>query len=262
MAKILRVPRFSLRTLIIAMTLLCVALAICLWLWNGINSAREGARANECANNVFVWMMVLQFYHSQNGSFPPSYSVDSAGNPAHSWRVLVTPYREGQDFYDAYNFHAPWDDPANLRLADNFDTREWQCPSGPNYGRNRNTDYVAVVGPGTAFPNWERTSLADIKDGPENTIIIVEIANSDIHWTEPRDLNIEEMSFTINDRTRPSISSPHRWGAFVAFADGRLCSIRSHTPPDVVKALLTINGGEGISREELTKNGYLGCAPD
>ncbi len=88
-------------------------------------------------------------------------------------------------------------------------------------------------------------------DGLSATIFISEIARSDIHWMEPRDLHIDRMSFQINDKTKPSISSHHRGGAHVLFADGSVRFLRDSTPPEIVRALLTIDGGEEIDWDQV-----------
>jgi prepilin-type processing-associated H-X9-DG protein len=77
-----------------------------------------------------------------------------------------------------------------------------------------------------------------------NTIAAAEIANSDIYWTEPRDLPLECMSFRVNDRSQPSVSSAHRGAAVVVFADGHTQTLSDRTDPAVLKALMTIDGGE------------------
>ena len=50
--------------------------------------------------------------------------------------------------------------------------------------------------------------------------MVVEIRNSDIHWMEPRDLDIRSLKFAINSDGKNSISSRHVGGAFVLFGDG------------------------------------------
>ena len=68
--------------------------------------------------------------------------------------------------------------------------------------------------PRTLFPSHGRTRrLADVRDDPTSTLMIVESVNTSIHWMEPRDLEWDRMSFSVNDRSRPSISSEHRVGA-------------------------------------------------
>ncbi len=125
------------------------------------------------------------------------------------------------------------------------------CPDGRR-ATQWSTSYVAIVGPGTAFPDGNKNvSMAAIRDGTSNTVVVAEIADSNIHWMEPRDLRIDEMSFVINDKTKPSISSRHGDGAHVLLADGSVRWLSNSTPPEVVKAMLTITGGERINWETM-----------
>jgi hypothetical protein len=72
-----------------------------------------------------------------------------------------------------------------------------------------------------------------------DAILVVEIVDSDIYWTEPRDLNFDEMSFRVNDRSKPSISSHHVHGAMAVFADGGVRFLDESTDPEVIRAVLT-----------------------
>ena len=50
------------------------------------------------------------------------------------------------------------------------------------------TNYLAVVGAETAWPPTGRRTRADVTDGQETTIQIVENRGAGVHWMEPRDL--------------------------------------------------------------------------
>lgn len=246
---------------------MCVAIVLCVFLKRAVDEAREAARKSACHGNLFQIAHALHRYHDAEGSFPPAFASDTNGNRLYSWRVIFSPYFGEFDFYRAYDLEEAWDQPDNLKLANEVDSFGFTCPSGPNsnhrrsnefvLGNPRFADYVAVVGPGTVFPGRESVSKSQISDGLENTILLVEIAKSKIHWSEPKDLQFDEMSFTINHPTKPSISSPHAAGPGVVFADGRFRRISKTMPPDILKALLTINGGEDISRKDLVRKGLL-----
>ena len=113
------------------------------------------------------------------------------------------------------------------------------------------TNYVVVVGDQTAFPGHRTTKLADIEDGAENTILLVEIGNSDIHWMEPRDLDFDTLSFIVNDPHRPGISSPHPCGPGVSFADGAGIRLAESLRPKTLQALITISGQESVFKKSL-----------
>ena len=236
------------------------------FLGRAVYEAREAAHKSTCHANLFLLAYMLQIYHDTEGTLPPTFAIDSKGNRLYSWRVLLMPYLDQAQFYETYDLAQPWDHPANLRRANEIDFIGFTCWSGPNFQDPRSsdfpkppryTDYVAVVGPGTAFPGPESVSFDQITDGRENTILLVEIAGSTIHWSEPRDLDFETMSFKINDPSKPSISSAHADGPGVVFADGRFYRLSESIPPEIVKGLLTISGGEKISRRELIEQGFL-----
>lgn len=236
--------------------------------WSAVENAKESAKKSQCHANMYSLGFALRNYHYLEGSFPPAYTEAPDGTPLSSWRVLVLRDYGMEQFFDQYDLKMPWDDNVNYELAQRDDSMSlFACPSGPNYDRTRSaefhasnprlTNYVAITGPGTIFPGENQTiSTSDITDGAENTLLLVEIANSDIHWAEPRDLQVEEMSFKINDPTRPSISSPHEYGPGVIFADGLYYRLPHTTDPRIVKALITIDGGEEITRDEIFREGH------
>jgi len=114
------------------------------------------------------------------------------------------------------------------------------------------TNYVAVMGPGTAWSGAECTKLGDISDDGSKTLLLVEVANSGIHWMEPRDLHILQMAPTVNAKAGQGISSRHQGGAFVLPADIHAHAefLSDRLSAATVRGLMTINGGEKISDDE------------
>jgi hypothetical protein len=86
------------------------------------------------------------------------------------------------------------------------------------------TSYVAVVGPTTMWPPRSYIRDADILDGLSGTIMLVEIAGSDIEWLEPRDLPISQLQSFLLSGAKPSLFASHEkngiQGGIVVFADG------------------------------------------
>lgn len=257
------------KKLIHTMILIALLVGLGAFLWIRVKKTRETVRLTVCKQNIFFLAFQFRNYHEVEGRLPPACVSDANGKPLYSWRVLLMPYCDREEFFEQYNLEAPWDDEANLKLAqDEGFANFFGCPTHPEFRDPQDTDfdrhgsrftnYVAVVGAGTAFPETgEAVSYEDITDGHENTVLLVEIANSDIHWSEPKDLRWDEMSFRVNDPTKPSISSHHQSGPGVVFADGRAMRLSDSMPPDIIKALLTINGGENISRNDLKAQGLL-----
>jgi len=226
----------------------CLAVVGALFL-PATRSARPAARRSQCLNNLRQIGLALHNYHQQYDCFPPAIIADSNGQPMHSWRVLLLPYLDQSALYAEYRFDEPWDGPNNSKLADKI-VGVYNCP-GEDAARNESvatmTSYVAVVGPETVWPESGAATIGDIKDGTSNTLMIVEVANSGIHWMEPRDLHIVQMAPTINPKSGQGISSPHIGGAQVLMADGTVRFISEQLTAETIRALLTRHGGEVIA---------------
>lgn len=241
--------RFSLRTMLIGMAVLGVLFAVAAHMYRTLQETKRitlRATAQAPFNQV---LMALMNYHDTHGTFPPAYIADENGKPMHSWRVLILPWLEEQALYDQYRFDEPWNSPHNQSLA-RYMPRSYRSPTEP-FSPTR-TNVVVIVGPETAFPGTRSTKLADFKDGSANCILLAEVADSDINWMEPRDLDTATMSFQVNDPNKPSISAV-RWRApYVIFAD----TIHAYALPhdfksDDLKALTTIGGGEPVKRDDV-----------
>jgi prepilin-type processing-associated H-X9-DG protein len=149
--------------------------------------------------------------------------------------------------YDRYRFDESWDSPNNRAITD-LAIGLFQCPAQPAT-QEPTTNYVMVVGPHAISSGRESRKIAEITDGLANTIILVEVADSNIWWAEPNDLQFDRISFTINGSKRTGISSYHPHGANVAFCDGSARLLKDSTNPQLVKAMLTIDRGEALSDE-------------
>ena len=233
--------------------LVCVPLT---WLGRQIRDAREAAHSAQCISSLKQIGLALLNYESKYGCFPPAYVADATGKPLYSWRVLLLAELDRTDGWcggvlaSKFHFDEPWDSPNNRRLQDLKPYNVLRCPShpAPDAPRSTDTHFVAVVGPGTLFPS-DGTSrrLADITDGPENTLAMVEVRGAKIHWMEPKDLDWRTMSFQLNDPTCPSISSHHTLiGPHALTANDGVYSLPRDLPPGTLEALLTIAGGEKI----------------
>jgi Protein of unknown function (DUF1559) len=199
-----------------------------------VKHQREVTRDVACIGYISNLSYLLRAYYAKHKHWPPAYIADKNGRPMHSWRVLILEDSAGP-WFDAYNFSEPWDGPRNRKLAHNMPPI-FACPSDPPAKALSQTSYVAITGPGTAFHDGQ-TGSADIPGDPGRTILIAEVAHSGINWLEPRDLDVNAMSFAINDPSRTSISSEHaEVGPIVAFVNGktqrvaRTGSVRPLTP--------------------------------
>lgn len=227
--------------------LIIVALVIGFrFLSSEIQRIRDASRKPQCKTHLKQIGLALHNYHDEFGCFPPAFVADDKGRPIHSWRVLILPWLDQKALYDEYLFDEPWDGPNNSRLAERM-MEVYSCPRAEQKLDSPErffTSYVAVVGSETAWPGTESISTSDIKDGTETTVIVVEVTNSGIHWMEPRDLHVVQMSRTVNGKAGQGISGPHKDGAYVLRADGAVLFVRDGMSSAGIDALLTIDGEE------------------
>ena len=207
--------------------------------------------------------LALHNYHNDYGCFPPAYVADKNGRPMHSWRTLILPYLERRDIYDAYDFNEPWDGPNNIKLSDiSFDY--YHCPANKENGKAV-TNYVAVVGSGTVWSGERGTKIEAITDGTNNTILLVELADTDIGWTEPRDITLEEaMGKCAVDEVSVPSSKHHTEATYlfkslpiagcIAMADGSVRILHKRPSAEDLAALLSINGGESVDMDRLARD--------
>ena len=211
------------------------------------NFTRPSSIRAACANNLKQIGFALQMYYQKNSSFPPAYVADASGMPICSWRVLILPHMERPDVYRNYNFHEPWDGPHNRKLAETI-IGGYRCPWDRTVDKLAITNFVAVVGPRTAWPGATGSKLEDFKDGPANTILVVEVAGSDFPWAQPRDLCVGQMPISPGP---PGPSSPHPGNGFWAlFADGSTRYLRGDLDDATYWALLSRDGGEKVDPAE------------
>jgi hypothetical protein len=90
------------------------------------------------------------------------------------------------------------------------------------------------------WPGEQGMTIGEITDGTSNTLMLVEVHNSNIHWMEPRDLPIEELDAWLDPTHQPTLAGTG--GMLVLHADARVEVL----PPDVtlarLRALLTPAG--------------------
>ncbi len=85
----------------------------------------------------------------------------------------------------------------------------------------------------------------DLGDGAHDTLMVVEVQDGQFLWMEPRDLELDSMSFRINDGSGRGLGS-RLGGARVVSADTTVRTLPDDFDPNKLRAMLTANGGEKI----------------
>lgn len=234
--------RFRLRHLLAAVSILAVLLAIAVLAYR---SAREEAQRHNCENKLKQIGLALVNYHDTNNCFPVAWQVDGTGKPAHSWRVAILPYIFANNDFAHYSHSEPWNSPNNSKIATETGFWLYACPADRNH-KPAMTNYVAVVGRETMWPASGYMRMADIVNGTSNIIMVVEISDSDIHWMEPRDLPIEELTEWLKPNHKPALLASHVRGkvrgGIVVFADGHTEFLPHDISEKRLRVLLSLAG--------------------
>lgn len=170
------------------------------------------------------------------GALPPAYLTDEEGRPINSWRTLIQRYwwYEDEEFRETFDLKQPWNSTHNATRRLGYD----QLPNNFRCDAQRRppfTNYVAVVGPDTMWPG--ATGATPAADGSDDDkILVIEILNSDIRWSEPRDLTLEQALDTFAPKTGMGIGSLHRAGINYVTVGGQVRALQPN-----------------ISREDLRK---------
>jgi type II secretory pathway pseudopilin PulG len=204
-----------------------------------VHRGREPARRTQCKNNLKQIGMALQQYHDSYGSFPPAYTVDADGKRLHSWRTLILPFIDQVALYNKIDLSKAWDDPVNGEAARTMPAI-YICPA--TIAPPNNAHYVAIVGADTCFPGAACRSLTEIKDGPSQTLAVVEVnMESTVPWMSPMDVD-EKYVLNLNPKSKVA----HVGGIEVLFADATVRFLSNNVKAGTRRALMTANAHDTV----------------
>jgi len=184
--------------------------------------------------------LAMHNYLSTYGTFPPPYTVDKNGKPLHSWRVLILPFLEEESLSRKIRLDEPWDSPYNRQFHSQMPPVYFNT-AYPGSDKKGETNFCMVIGPDTfGQANGKGLKLSDIKDGTSHTIMLVE-RKTPVCWMAPVDIEQEKAYLGIN-RDPAGIGGKTPGGVFATFADASVRLVEQGTPPEKLKAFLTING--------------------
>lgn len=122
----------------------------------------------------------------------------------------------------------PWDGPRNVGWSDHA-PRYLHCPLDP--GDPRYTSYLAIT-----YGLEPRANLGLTTPISPDAVLVVEVHNSGILWTEPRDLNIDKL-LKPQGKGLASLTMPHGGSALLVSKDGEAAWV---TLPANLRELRTI----------------------
>jgi hypothetical protein len=176
-------------------------------------------------------------------TLPPAAAGHKPGGPPVSWRVLLLPYMGQDALFQQYRLDEPWDSENNQKVL----ARMPECykpVQGQPAGQFK-TPYLAVVGEPYAMAADKPRPLAEIRDGSQSTILLVEVADGKaVPWTKPEDYVVDRKDPTAGLRRWPRVFQ-------FAMADGTVRPLDLAIEPEMLKAMFTRSGSEQIPWETL-----------
>ena len=210
-----------------------------------VNSPAMVKRRDSSRQQIAAVAAAITKYHDRHQTLPPRASVSATEAPLLSWRVLILPDLGYETLFREFRLDEPWDSQHNLALAQKM-PREYGGPlTADAQPASPNTSIFALVGPQTCFAEGTGRRLADVTDGADRTLLVIE-ARGDTIWTKPEDV-------TVDAAGRPSrrLTGLHPGGVVVATADGQAHFVSERDFAELLPALLSIAGGETFEAAKL-----------
>jgi beta-lactamase regulating signal transducer with metallopeptidase domain len=207
--------------------------------------AREGAQRAQSMNNLKQIALAMHMYADQKGAFPPAAVLGPDGKTPHSWRVALLPYLEQEQLFKQYNQNEPWDSENNRKVLEKMPAVYLHPAAKAPPAKLTTSCYYVLTGEGALFSSSaanKGVKLQDITDGTSNTLLVVE-AKRDIPWTKPGDIPFDAAG------ELPKLGEFQQDGFAAAFADGSARFLSKRIDPQLLKALITIKGGENARIE-------------
>lgn len=172
--------------------------------------------------------------------------------------MALLSYFDQEPLYRQYKFDEPWDSENNKQILAKMPA-VYRDPNDPP--DSTFSSYYGLAGPSTIFPGKrEGTKFSEILDGTSNTIMFVE-AKRDIPWTKPEDIPYADDLRPANapvppqgvpsryagDKPLPKFGGHYSNFFLVALCDGAVRVVHQNVDPNVLRALITRDGGEVVN---------------
>lgn len=203
----------------------------------------EVARAESKFNFKAIRTALLD-YTVKNGQRYPGAAIRANGKPVLSWRVALLPYLGQQKLYDRFHTDEPWDSPHNKALL--TEMPEVYATTSDRAALPSSTYYQALVGPGTLFEDEGGVPFKSVTDGTSNTLMIVEAAKA-VPWTKPEDVTIDKGDVVSK------LGGPFPEGFYTATGDGAVRFLNKTIDPELLRFMVTRNGGEVVPHKDLPR---------
>jgi hypothetical protein len=208
------------------------------------DAVKLAIRRKQSQNNLKHIALALHNYHDVNKRLPMPAIYDKDGKPLLSWRVAILPWLDQDNLHRKFKLEEPWDSPHNKKILD--DTPMPSVYAAGEAAKNT-THYQAIVGKDTAFEPGKKVRFQDIRDGTSNTLGIVEAAQP-VPWTKPEDVPY------VAGQALPQLGGLFGGDFNTCLLDGSVRLFPKKIPEDMLRSLITRNGGEPVDWSRLPDN--------
>jgi prepilin-type processing-associated H-X9-DG protein len=203
-----------------------------------VQAARAAARRAQSSNNLKQIGLAMHNYHDAHGRLPARAAFDEQKSPLLSWRVQLLPYLDEGHLYRQFKLDEPWDSEHNRQLIPRMPAVYRNPASATAPGK---TSYVVPVGEGTLFDAAEGTRFRAVLDGLSNTMMALEVpGDRAVVWTQPDDWRFDP------EHPLSGLGQVHPGGFNILLADGSVRFVSIEVGPDILRALVTVAGGERV----------------
>ena len=189
-----------------------IPLALAFTLIAAVGQARKAARESQCHGNLSgqIHIALLNLRDRLGGHYPPLVTLGPDGKPMYGWRAQVHREAAGSYFGIGYDFAQPWNCAGNLKAA-RVGWRMFNCPNNQTEAGPM-TNFVAVIDRGVSTLALA-SAIPPGFPAEAKQVLVIEYPNSDILWTEPRDLDVTELAKLADGNDSKGLG--------VLFADGK-----------------------------------------
>jgi hypothetical protein len=223
--------------------------------------APSGSDKKVAVNRLKQIGLALHNYHDSMGTFPAGY-VGPDGKPGLSWRVAILPYIEEGTLHREFKLNEPWDSEHNKKLLHRM-PQVYEIPG--TIISNGKTFYRSFVGPNAFIPGpppgvkvpmsssvpgnpngspIHGRRITSISDGTSNTLMVAEAVEG-VEWTKPDDLPFTDGFGTPGPL--PRLGGHFEDGFHALFCDGSVRFFRNDVNEQVLRALISVAGGEVVN---------------
>lgn len=209
-----------------------LAIVVRFGVWFCEHEIKPARHVTMCKSHLKQLRLALYNYHDLHQMFPPACTLGSDGKPWHSWRVLILPQLGEQELFDAYRFDEPWNGPHNAQLAP-------RMPEVFGFPGESEAKFLGVTGQYTAWPNHLSSRIREFVNGTSSSILLVESADSDVNWLEPRDIPLGEAMKRRKAADAPRLAGRYEETA-IGLADGETRSLKDSIDERTLSILLRV----------------------